>query len=123
MKFGWKTVPQVVLLMLFSILMNKLSALLHLPLPGSILGMIVLYALLETKVVQLSWIESGAAWLLAELLLFFIPPSVGLIAYRSLLLHEGLRILLVIVLGTVIVMVCTGAVAERMANRRGGNSR
>lgn len=121
-KVGWKIVPQVAMFMLFSMLMNKLAALLHLPIPGSILGMLVLFLLLEARIVQLSWVESGASWLLAELLLFFIPPSVGLIAYRSLLLHEGLRIAAAIGLGTMIVMICTGTVAERIANRKGGGS-
>ncbi|MEH7087197.1 CidA/LrgA family protein, partial [Neobacillus drentensis] len=54
-------------------LMDQAAKALHLPIPGSIIGMILIFILLQTGVMKLSWIERGSNWLLDEMLLFFIP--------------------------------------------------
>lgn len=111
-------IVQIALLMVFSLLMDLLARTLHLPVPGSILGMIVLFVLLQTGVVKLRWIEVGAAWLLGELLLFFIPSAVGIMNYMPMLEHDGLQILFIVLLSTFLVMTCTGLVATRIAKRK-----
>ncbi|MBR2564478.1 MAG: CidA/LrgA family holin-like protein [Paenibacillus sp.] len=109
---------QVALLMVFSLLMDLLARTLHLPVPGSIIGMVILFILLQTGVVKLRWIEIGAAWLLGELLLFFIPSAVGIMNYMPMLEHDGLQILFIVLLSTFLVMACTGLVAKRIAARK-----
>ncbi|WP_026263239.1 CidA/LrgA family holin-like protein [Paenibacillus sanguinis] len=118
MKTIGNIILQVSILFFVSIAMNAIVELLHIPIPGSILGIAVLFILLKTKVVKLSWIEQGANWLLAELLLFFIPSAVGVMQYIPLLESEGLRILVVVVSSTIIVMVSSGLIASRIAKRK-----
>lgn len=111
-------VLQVAVLFFISLAMNFLAKWLHLPIPGTILGIIVLFILLKMNVIKLSWIEQGANWLLAELLLFFIPAAVGVMNYMSLLEHDGVRILLVVISSTVVVMASSGLVATRISKRK-----
>jgi len=118
MKHAVKGTFQVAVLMLFSYAMNQLAGLLHLPVPGSILGIIVLFLLLESGVVKLEWIEVGANWLLAELLLFFIPAAVGVMKYFAMLESDGVRILLVVIFSTVVVMASSGLTAARIAKHK-----
>ncbi|WP_410512708.1 CidA/LrgA family protein [Paenibacillus sp. BR2-3] len=99
---------QIAGLAAFSLLINGLTSLLHLPIPGSIFGMVLLFILLELGVVRLSWVEMGASWLLAELLLFFVPSAVGIMKYVTVLETDGLRVLAVVVIGTFVVMSCSG---------------
>ncbi|WP_410770535.1 CidA/LrgA family protein [Fontibacillus sp. BL9] len=113
-----KIVLQVAILVLFSLVMNYLAQWLHLPIPGSILGIIVLFALLKMNIIKLTWIEQGANWLLAELLLFFIPAAVGVMKYIPLLEHDGVQILIVVVSSTVIVMASSGLIASHIAKRK-----
>ncbi|BFH65680.1 MULTISPECIES: CidA/LrgA family holin-like protein [Paenibacillus] len=113
-----KGTVQVAALMAFTLLMNKLAGLLHLPIPGSILGIIVLFILLETRIVRLEWIDLGASWLLAELLLFFIPAAVGVMKYIPMLESDGVRILIVVIFSTFIVMASSGLLASRIAKQR-----
>lgn len=40
------------------------------PIPASMIGLIVLFITLKLKIVKIEWVEKGATWLLAELLLF-----------------------------------------------------
>ncbi|MCS7459608.1 CidA/LrgA family holin-like protein [Paenibacillus doosanensis] len=118
MKSAWKIMAQIIFFIFISYIMNQLVAWLHLPIPSSILGMIVVFLLLQTKMLRREWLEAGSSWLIAELLLFFISPAVGIISYRSLLMSDGLQIVLVVALGTVVVMVCSGLVAQLIARRK-----
>ncbi|MBP2110095.1 holin-like protein [Paenibacillus silagei] len=99
---------QVAGLTVFSLLVNGLTSLLHIPLPGSIIGMILLFLLLESGVIRLNWVEAGASWLLAELLLFFIPSAIGVMNYSKLLESFGLQVLAVVLVGTFAVMASSG---------------
>lgn len=110
---------QVAGFMLLSLGMDQLAAWLNIGIPGSILGIVVVFILLETKILRLEWIELGANWLLAELLLFFIPAAVGIMKYFPMLEAEGLQILTVVLFSTVIVMVSSGLTAGFISSRKG----
>lgn len=109
---------QVAGFMLLSLGMDQLAAWLNIGIPGSILGIVVVFILLETKVLRLEWIELGANWLLAELLLFFIPAAVGIMKYFPMLEADGLQILAVVLFSTVIVMVSSGLTAGFISSRK-----
>lgn len=110
---------QVAGFMLLSLGMDQLAAWLNIGIPGSILGIVVVFILLEAKILRLEWIELGANWLLAELLLFFIPAAVGIMKYFPMLEAEGLQILAVVLFSTVIVMVSSGLTAGFISSRKG----
>jgi holin-like protein len=94
----------------------------HLKVPGSMLGMALVFVLLRLKVLRLDWLEKGANWLLGELLLFFIPAAVGIIQYRQVMMADGSRIMLVIAVSTLAVMICTGLLAEFVIRRKEGET-
>ncbi|GIN87696.1 holin-like protein CidA [Heyndrickxia sporothermodurans] len=109
---------QILILCIFTYIMGEIATFLHLKIPGSILGLVLLFILLQMKIVKLKWIEIGGNWLVAELLLFFIPSAVGIIQYKHLLLDNGLKIIAVIFISSTIVMICSGLLAEKMAKRK-----
>lgn len=83
-----------------------------LPVPGGVLGLgIVFIALLAGF--PLRWVQYGAEWLLAEMLLFFVPAVVALVKYKALFIAEGWQLLVVIFLGTALVMCVTALVVDR----------
>ena len=84
-----------------------LQKLLNLPLASGVLGFFLLLFLLEMNWLKLTHSEQGADLLLAELLLFFIPPVVGVIQYQDLLIASGWKILLVILISTALVMMAS----------------
>lgn len=113
-----KIIGQVIFLCIFTLIMNKMVDILHLKIPGSILGIFVLFFLLQTKIIRIEWVELGASFLIAELLLFFIPSAVGIIKYTNIFVDDGIRVILVIVFSTIAVMTCTGLLAKLMAARK-----
>lgn len=118
MRYLTKLIIQIMFFIGFSWLMNRLAEWLPLPFPGSILGMILLFMLLQAKIIPRKYVESGSDWLIATMLLFFIPPAVGIIGYRQLIMNAGVPIALVIALGTIIVMLCSGLVAQQVVRRK-----
>ena len=94
-----------------------LRRLLSLPLASGVLGFFLLLFLLEMKWLKLAQAEHGADFLLGELLLFFIPPVVGVIQYQDLLIISGWKILLVILISTTLVMMAS-VYAVRMFLKR-----
>ncbi|OPA80609.1 hypothetical protein BVG16_04620 [Paenibacillus selenitireducens] len=89
-------------------IMDQAAQALHLPIPGSILGLVLIFILLQTGVIKLTWIERGSNWLLAEMLLFFIPAAAGIIKFKDLMMTNGWSILVVILVSTLIVMMTAG---------------
>ncbi|MDR3598887.1 MAG: CidA/LrgA family holin-like protein [Desulfosporosinus sp.] len=113
---------QIGALYCFALAGNYLAEVLHLNLPGSLIGMGVLFILLHLGIVPYQWVVSGGNWLLAELLLFFIPSVVAVMQYKQLFRQEGLALFLIILIGTVIVMVSSGLAAELILNKRWGKT-
>lgn len=119
-----KTACQVALFIVIARLSDALVGWLHLPVPGSIAGILILFALLKLRILKLEWIELGAKWLLGEMLLFFIPAAVGIVNYGGLVASSGWQIAFTIVVSTAAVMAIAGAIGERLAagakRREGG---
>ena len=87
---------------------------LHLPLPANLVGMLMLLALIICRVIPLYWVRAGARWLLAEMLLFFVPAVVAVVNYTQLLMVDGWRIFLVIALSTLMVLGATAWVVDKV---------
>ena len=58
--------------------------------------------------------DAGARWLLAEMLLFFVPAVVAVVNYQELLLQEGWRIMVVLLVSTTLVLGTTALVVDRV---------
>ncbi|AGZ33609.1 murein hydrolase regulator LrgA [Pseudomonas sp. SWI6] len=100
-----------VLLALF-LLGGQLAAWLGWPIPGGVMGLALLLLLFASGVIKPATLQLGAGWLMAEMLLFFIPALMSLLDYGALMRHEGWRILLVIAVSTLMVMVVTAVTVE-----------
>ena len=105
---------QVALYIGFFLVAEQLVDWLHLPLPANIVGMLLLLALIMLRVLPLDWVKAGSRWLLAEMLLFFVPAVVAVVNYAQLLMVEGWKIFLVIAVSTMLTLGATGLVVDRV---------
>lgn len=94
-----------------------LTEILHLPIPGTISGMLLLFALLYFKILKLSHIEKAGNFLLLNMTIFFLPPSVSLIENISLLKTGFLKIIFLVVISTLITMVVTAITVQYLIER------
>ena len=76
--------------------------------PSSIIGMLLLTALLQMKVFKLEWVKGMSDFLISNLGFFFVPPGVALMLYFDIIKAELLPIVVATVISTVLVMITTG---------------
>ena len=87
---------------------------LGLPIPGNVVGIVLLFFLLLTGVVKLEYVEVAAGYLLRHMLFFFIPLAVGLMNWGQLFYDNGLALALAIVVGAVLPFWLVGFLAQRL---------
>ena len=103
---------QLAVLFGFYLLGEWLRAVFNLPLPGSIIGFLLLFAALLLKIYPLKWIDSGAHFLLAFLSLYFIPATVGVIDYSDVFTGKGIWLLVIAVFSTLLTMAVSASLSQ-----------
>jgi holin-like protein len=109
-----KIIVQIAVLFGFSLLGDFIHNRLGVPLPGSIIGLLLLVIVLSLKIFSVRWIEKGAGFLLAYLPLLFVPALIGVINYPILLSRKGAVVLFVIVISTIITMIAAGKTSQML---------
>ena len=94
-----------------------------LPLPGPVVGMLLLFAYLLWRGVTPRPFEATARALLQNLALLFVPAGVGLMVHFALIGRDLLPILVTLVVSTGLTLAATAWALDRLNRRRGGQGR
>jgi holin-like protein len=86
----------------------------HLPIPGSVIGLIVLALLIETRVLPLALGRSAAELLVRHLALLYVPAGVALLAYWGAVRHDLVAISAAALASLLGVLLVVGHVVQRM---------
>jgi holin-like protein len=113
---------QLAALLVINQLGYAVAAALQIPLPGNLLGMLVLLALLATGLVPPRWVEASASLLLRHLAFFFVPITVGLMGFGDLFLANGPAIVVTLIVSAVVGLCVAGLSSQRLAARRDGKA-
>jgi holin-like protein len=76
--------------------------------------MLMLLLLIMLRILPVKWVKAGSRWLLAEMLLFFVPAVVAVVNYAQLLMIEGWKIFLVIGISTMLTLGATAVVVDKV---------
>jgi holin-like protein len=109
-----KVVLQVGLLSAIWVAMDVLRQHFGWSMPAGLIGFGLLAVGLFSGLVKAQWLQVGTHWLLAEMLLFFVPAMLVVTEYPDLIRDQGLRILAVIVTSTACVMAVTAPAVDRV---------
>lgn len=109
----------LVWLLVFQCSGELLARSLGLPLPGPVIGMVLLVLALRWPAVQQP-VSGTAQFLLSHLSLLFVPVGVGVMTHLSLVSQYGARMLAVVVLSTLAGLGVTALVLHRLGG--GGHS-
>jgi len=96
------------------LVIDHIADAMHCSVPAGVLSLFVVLGLLLARVLPQRHIEAGARCLLAELPLFFIPPLLAVTESATVFAQYGLRLLAALVIGSMVVMFCTGLIVDRM---------
>jgi holin-like protein len=107
-----RLLAQITVLSAIYLVGNWIARKTGLPVPGNVLGIVLLYALLHFGILRLEHVQDAADFLLRHLVFFFIPVAVDLMNWGGVFLKYGLKLALAIAISTALTFLGTGFIAQ-----------
>ena len=117
-----KFMRQLAIIMSISFIAEVMEYLIPLPVAASIYGLILMLIGLITKIIPLHKVEGAADFLVEIMPILFVPPTVGIMASVEALKQMLVPLCVISVVSTVLVMVVTGRVSQRMIRKGNGGA-
>ncbi|HEY3388523.1 MAG TPA: CidA/LrgA family protein [Prolixibacteraceae bacterium] len=86
--------------------------------PGSVIGMLLMFLGLQLRIIKPAWIASTANALTGTMALFFVPAGVGIMVAFDILAKSWHEILFISLVSTVCVIATVGLTQQWMERRR-----
>lgn len=86
--------------------------------PGSIIGMVLLFGALSVKWIRPEQVKKVSGLLLDHMMLFFVPVGVGLITSYTLLSRYAGAIIVASLVSTVLVIAVVGLVEQKLESKK-----
>ena len=102
----------ITLLLVYQLVGEITVRLLGLPIPGPVLGMVMLFITLMIRGKAPESVDQASTALLSHLSLLFVPAGVGMMAHFGRIADEWIPITLALLLSTVITMVATALIMQ-----------
>lgn len=83
--------------------------------PGSVIGLIMMFILLSTGILHPRFIQNGASFMIKHLVLFFIPATVGLLNFYHLFAGKGILLIVITMISSLLVMITSGYTSQLLA--------
>ncbi|MFC3396004.1 CidA/LrgA family protein [Brenneria rubrifaciens] len=114
----WQYLRAFALIYLCLLAGNAISALLPLTIPGSIIGMLILFSLLASQILPAQWVKPACRLLIRYMALLFVPIGVGVMNYYDLLSQQFGPIVVSCVISTLVVMITVGFSTQLMQRKQ-----
>ncbi len=102
----------IALLFICQLVGEAVVRLAYLPIPGPVLGMLLLFSLLVWRGRSFASLDKTADGLLNYLALLFVPAGVGIVLYLDLLAQQWVILSITLILSIIITLVVTGHVMQ-----------
>jgi len=110
-------VSAIFLLIVLQLIGESIVQVSGLPVPGAIIGLILLYAILLLRGEISDEMSRTSGFLLQNLGVLFVPAGVGVIAYLPMIATQWLLILAVLLVSVCATIAITGLVVARLSPR------
>lgn len=110
-------------LLIFQLVGEVAVQLSGLPIPGPVVGMMLLFVALRWRESLPDSLRATAETLLSHLSLLFVPAGVGIIQHGARLAEEWLALTIALVLSTLITVAVTALAMRALIHRRDGEQR
>lgn len=85
--------------------------------PGSIIGMVLMFAALKTKALKAGHVKKASDFLLDNMMLFFVPVGVGLTVSYALVSGHLWAMAVAALVSTVLVLAAVGLAAQHIGRK------
>lgn len=116
-----RIVVGLVILTGLSLLGNRLSPLIPFPMPGPVIGLILVFVLLTLGWLPLKWVDEAGKILLLYLGLFYVPYGVGIIDVDPSVRRIGWKIIPIAITVVVVVMLVTAKLFTFLGKKNNKN--
>ena len=82
--------------------------------PGSVIGLVVLTAAIELRILPLAYVRGAAELLVRHLALLYVPAGVALLAYWAAVRHDLAAITVAALASLVAVLLVVGHLVQRL---------
>ncbi|PVX32675.1 holin-like protein [Pasteurella langaaensis DSM 22999] len=80
--------------------------------PGSIVGLLILFLCLTTQIIRVNWIFFGASLIIRYMAILFVPVSVGIMKYSDLLISQAKALLIPNMVSSMVTLVVVGLLGD-----------
>src|SRR5450631_1285774 len=101
-------------LLVYQCIGEILARLMGLPVPGPVIGMVLLFATLLVRKAAPEPLQTAASGLLSHLSLLFVPAGVGVMLHFQRVANEWLAIVVALVVSTVLALAVTALVMRQL---------
>lgn len=112
-----KFLKEIFWIFLFSFIGEGLAFMTPLPVPGSVIGMLLLFGALQIEWIKIEEVEGAGNWLVNNMALFFVPAGIALMTNFNLLQSIWWQVILIVLLSTAFMIVTVGWIVQ-WAKRR-----
>lgn len=112
-----KQLKQLFWILLFSFIGEFLSLISPVAIPGSVIGMVLLFVALHFKWVKMVQVEQVGTWLTDNMAIFFVPAGVGLMTNFDILGDIWWQLLVTIVITTTLMIAFVAVVVQWLKRR------
>lgn len=112
-----KIILQICMIYFITVLGSWIQETLNIPIAGSIIGLVILFLLLQFKIIKEEWIKDGANLLLSTMIFFFIPSIVGAMNLVNQINAQFIFLIVLVIASTCIVALSSGYIAEKMLKK------
>lgn len=113
-----KYLKQFLVILFFSFIGEFLHAVLPLPVPASIYGLVLLFAALMSGIVRLEQVEDMGLFLIEVMPIMFVPAAVGLIESWESLRPILIPVFVIMIISTITVMVAAGRTTQWILRKK-----
>ncbi|MCR5776247.1 MAG: CidA/LrgA family protein [Lachnospiraceae bacterium] len=107
-----KYLKQFGIILAISFAGELLNKILPLPIPASIYGLVILFALLHFGILKVDHVKETSTFLIEIMPLMFIPAAVGLLESWGIIKYNVVPYIVMTVVSTIVVMAVSGIVTQ-----------
>ncbi len=116
-----KYVKQFLIIAGITLIGEILNELIPAPIPASIYGIIILFALLQIKVIPLSSVKEAGDFLISVMPITFVPPAVEVVQLWGIISDSFVAYVVLIFVSTLLVMAVSGWITQILLKRGSKN--
>lgn len=114
-----KYLKQLLIILAFSLAGQLLQAVIPLPIPAAIYGLVLLFIALLTGLLKSEKIQETADFLISIMPVLFVAPAVNILAYFDIIAPKLVPICVIVVVSTFVVFAVSGHVTQLLRRKEG----